>query len=597
MNKLTFASILMLSTAVFISCAPNINQYRSFNNNQGTQASKMTTAYGAYLAGRVAHLRKDFDNAATFYKQAQNLDADNQELNNKLYLLFASNGKIDEAVNYAQQAIKDNTKNNFAYMVVAASQLKNQQFDKVLKTIKNFNEPLYKSLISPIISAWSYAGLGDSKKAFSELDKIKTTDGLENIYNSQKAYILDYMGKNREALASYQKIINNKNAEISVRLIEIIVNFQIRTGQTKEAVNILKSIDSHPSLSVIISNLLQKLDNSKPETTKPIFETPAIGFAEALLSIASSFHYDEIIDIAHMYTALSIYLSPDYSTAKILMADIFEEREMYKDANKLYDSISKEDITYYPSQLKKSRNYVKQKDYKKAEKLLKQLSKKYDDPQIYMDLGDILRINRRFSEAVKIYDKAISKTTNKNSLWVLHYAKGSALEQSGLWEQAEKSMMKAYEIKKHYLILNYLGYTWFKQNHNINEAFSMIVDAYNQAPLDPSINDSLGYALYNLGYYSMSLPYLERAVEMYPSSAVISSHLGDAYWFAHRKNEAVFQWKHALRLKDENKELNIDETKEKIEKGIATEPNLTYDKTNIEETIKKIKRIKVFQKL
>ena len=214
-----------------------------------------------------------------------------------------------------------------------------------------------------------------------------------------------------------------------------------------------------------------------------------------------------------------------------------------------------------------------------------------------MDLGDILRINHRFSEAVKVYDKAISKKSNKNTLWVLHYAKGSALEQAGLWKEAEESMMKAYDIKKHYLILNYLGYTWLKQNHNINKAFSMIVDAYNQAPFDPSINDSLGYALYNLGYYAMSLPYLERAAEMYPSSAIISSHLGDAYWHAHRKNEAVFQWKHSLRLKDENKELNVDETNDKIENGLKSEPNLTYDKENIEETIKKIKKMTPFKSL
>jgi hypothetical protein len=95
----------------------------------------------------------------------------------------------------------------------------------------------------------------------------------------------------------------------------------------------------------------------------------------------------------------------------------------------------------------------------------------------------------------------------------------------------------------------------------------------------------------------MALPYLERAVEMYPSSAIITSHLGDAYWFAHRKNEAVFQWKHALNLKDESNELNVDETKEKIENGLLEEPKLTYDKQDIEETIKKIKKMKPFKSL
>lgn len=95
----------------------------------------------------------------------------------------------------------------------------------------------------------------------------------------------------------------------------------------------------------------------------------------------------------------------------------------------------------------------------------------------------------------------------------------------------------------------------------------------------------------------MSLPYLERASELYPSSAIITSHLGDAYWFAHRKNEAVFQWKHSLKLKDDLNELNIEETKEKIENGMQNEPELTYDKEIIEETIKKIKKIKPFKSL
>ena len=95
----------------------------------------------------------------------------------------------------------------------------------------------------------------------------------------------------------------------------------------------------------------------------------------------------------------------------------------------------------------------------------------------------------------------------------------------------------------------------------------------------------------------MSLPYLERAVNMYPSSAVITSHLGDAYWFAHRKNEAIFQWKHALNLKDENNEINIDELNEKIENGLKKEPSLTYDKEEIEKTIQKIKKTEQFHNI
>ena len=311
-----------------------------------------------------------------------------------------------------------------------------------------------------------------------------------------------------------------------------------------------------------------------------------------LFTIASTFRYDEAIDIAHMYTALSIYMNPQYSTAKILMADIFEVREMYDDANRIYDSIDKNDIAYYPAQLKKARNLSRQEDYKGAEILLESLSEDYNDIQIYMELGDILRLNGRFAEAVEYYDRAIEMTQNPISLWVLYYAKGISLERIGNWREAEETLLKAYDIKKHFLVLNHLGYTWMKQNKKIDEAFAMIVEAYNQAPFDPSINDSLGFALYNLGYYAMALPYLEKAAEFYPSSAVISSHLGDIYWVTGRKNEARFQWQHALRLKDESGELDITETKNKIANGITSEPQLTYDKEKIETAIRKIRKPK-----
>ena len=115
------------------------------------------------------------------------------------------------------------------------------------------------------------------------------------------------------------------------------------------------------------------------------------------------------------------------------MADILEAREMIKDANQIYDSINVKDIAYYPAQLKKARNLVKQENYEAAEELLKKLSRKFDDLQTYMELGDVLRLNSRYKEAIKFYDKAIAKTDNPVSLWVLYYAKGVAQERLGDW--------------------------------------------------------------------------------------------------------------------------------------------------------------------
>lgn len=592
MIKISFISVLLFSTALFISCSPIIHHSSDVALPTAAQSSEPLKGniYGAYLAGRVAHIRKDFGHAADYYKIAYSQDPGNIDLLDKLYLLLASKGRIDEAAEYARKAVELKTTNGFAYMLIAINDMHNQNYESSIKTLEQINDPMYQALITPLINAWNYAGLNQQKKAFATLNLLNKEEGLGTIYRQHRAMLLDYFGRNREAAEAYDQLLQDKNAEISVRLLEIITNFYIRTDQKDIAVALMNSTVNNQSLDSLLSHLRQDVNAADPKTTQPVLYSVQAGAAEALFTVASTFRYDEALDVAHMYTALAIYMNPKYSTAKILMADIFEAREMFDDADAIYDSINKDDIAYYPAQLKKARNLIKQGDLQGAEILLESLDEDYDDIQIYIELGDILRLNNRFPEAVEYYDRAIAKAKNPVTLWVLYYAKGVSMEKYGKWQEAEESLMKAYNIKKHFLVLNHLGYTWIRQNKNINQAFDMIVEAYNQAPFEPSINDSLGFALYNLGYYTMSLPYLEKAVELYPSSAIISSHLGDAYWFAHRKNEARFQWRHALQMKDDSGELDIDATKEKIINGIKSEPKLDYDKEQAEQTIKKIRK-------
>lgn len=589
MGKVFLFAIVGITTAIFISCSPIDRISKAYNEDNGITATKSSNATGAYLAGRVAHIRKDFGRAADYYRIAMEDRPKDLDMVGQLYLLLASQGRIDEAAVYAQQAIDNKKGTMFAYMIMAAKKMHDGDYKGAVSSIDTIDDVLYKSLIAPMFNAWSYAGLNDEKKAFSELAKLKKEESFIPIYNQQSALLYDYMGKNREAMRTYEAILNDKSAELSVRMLQIITNFYVRSGQKDKAVNIMKAASNVQVLDPLMEFLRKKVNEANEKDTKPILSSPKVGAAEALFAVVSSFKYAEAIDVAHMYTALTIYLNPEYSTAKILMADILETREIYEEANKIYDSIDKSDIGYYPAQIKKARNLVKIGNAKAAEILLETLSEDYNEAQVYIELGDILRLNEKYSEAVKAYDKAIKLTKDKTSLWILYYAKGVALERMGNWKEAEKVLFKAYNIKKHYLVLNYIGYTWLVNRQNLVKALEFIVEAYNQAPNDSSVNDSLGFALYNLGYYEKALPYLEKAAEMYPSSAVISSHLGDVYWYNKRFNEARFQWQHALTLKDDSGELNIKETKLKIKEGLA-EPKLAVDKKAAAKIIKKIRK-------
>ena len=132
MVKIGFISVLLVSTALFISCSPIINHTASDSETASHLAPTAdTNVYGSYLAGRVAHIRKDFDHAADYYKIAYEKDPNNLELIDRLYLLLASKGRIDEAAQYATKAISMKTTNGFAYMLVATEQMHNNQYAKV----------------------------------------------------------------------------------------------------------------------------------------------------------------------------------------------------------------------------------------------------------------------------------------------------------------------------------------------------------------------------------------------------------------------------------------------------------------------------------
>lgn len=131
--------------------------------------------------------------------------------------------------------------------------------------------------------------------------------------------------------------------------------------------------------------------------------------SEALFSIAATLRQGTAgIDLAHIFISLSIYANPKYDLAKLLLADILESREMYAEANGIYDEIDEDSEAYYSAQVKKAGNLVTMQDYAAAELLLKSLT--LENPrnyQLLLDLGDVLRIRNKQDEAVSYYKDAI----------------------------------------------------------------------------------------------------------------------------------------------------------------------------------------------
>ena len=524
--------------------------------------------YGAYLAGRVAHMRQDFNEATEYYRLVLEKDKDNKTVNRSLYIIYASLGQIKQAAPYAQVEVDADVKNTLAPLIVAIEKFSLGQYAEARQVMNKMTDKAYKTIVNPWFNAWTYAGEGNEKEAIASIDRILNDPALRAAKLYHRAMIYDYLGNRLMAAQNFAALIKQFPSEVSFRMLEVITDFYVRGGDKNMARQISHRYNDNSVLTVLLTDIDKKIDAGQVNAIS-VINTPQKGLAEALFNIGTLFRVSNGgMEFAQIYIAAASYLNPDYEIAKIAMANILEELGLLKEANRYYAQVPKDSGSYFISRMKMIENMNTLKDFNGAERNLRMLLKDYpENTQLLTDLGNIASSMNKNDEAIEIYQKAIKSSHNiDNSMWPIYYSLAVSYDRINQKNKAEDNLKMALNMSnRNPNVLNYLGYSWLVENKNVDEAVRMIVEAYRHAPYEGHIIDSLGWVFYRLGEYDKAMAYLERASDMNPGNAVISDHLGDAYWFGGRKNEAVFQWKHALVLKEDSELLDKAAVQKKID--------------------------------
>lgn len=93
--------------------------------------------------------------------------------------------------------------------------------------------------------------------------------------------------------------------------------------------------------------------------------------------------------------------------------------------------------------------------------------------------------------------------------------------------------------------LNALGYTMILHTDRSEEAYRLIKRAYLLNPGDPAIIDSMGWVLFVMGKAEEALPYLHKAMAIFPDPE-IAAHLGEVQWFLGDQQAALQTWQRGL---------------------------------------------------
>ena len=506
-----------------------------------------STIAGRFLAARHAEVVGDLVAAADMISEIFDQVPETETSLRRAHLLMVSAGRLDKAAALARDVIEANPADPLAIYTLYVCALREGRYEDAAALPADITAAGVNGILAPLLKAWALAGQDRTDTALLELQELAGQAGLEPIAGLHQAVIADLGGEVTRAEAAFRLALEKSNGRPSLQLVESFARFLMRTDKSEEARALVQTfVGQNPD--TLLVELVQQVVNGDAEPMR-IIATVEQGAAEVFRNISGLLNRERLRTEALMFVRLSLGLDSENPTALYSLGQLLEARQRDDLAIEVYRQIGQDTPYNWYARLSIADALHGQEQSEEAIAILNDMvEERVDRSDVMRSLADLLRIEKRFDEAIEAYDRAYDRLGG-NADWQLLYTRGIALERAKRWERAEQDFLGALELEPDQpLVLNYLGYSWVEQGVELERAKTMIETAVAKRPHDGYITDSLGWVLYRLGDYDAAVDLLERAVALEPGDPVINDHLGDAYWIVGRRNEARFQWNRVLSL-------------------------------------------------
>jgi tetratricopeptide (TPR) repeat protein len=402
--------------------------------------------------------------------------------------------------------------------------------------------PAELGFMKPFVQAWSLAGRGRWKQAIELLDTAKADGMLGELVPEHKALILLAAGRSAEARPFIDPALKTAGGRSSRLRIAFAAGLAA-DGERAAGLALLAGNDStlRKAAAVLSAERRPRL---------PI-GTAAEGLSELVTALAVNLNENEGRSLPLGLAQIARHADPRNEQASVLLGLLLERSERDDDALAVLRTVPAG--SPFLSEARDGEIRVLLGAGRKDEALARAqafVAQKEEQAADLLRLGDVLDDMKRHREAAAAYGAAgaaLQAGSAGPEMWSVHLLRGAALEQAGLWAEAEGALSQAHTLAPdNPLVLNYLGYARLERGEQLEEAEAMIAEASRRAPDDASITDSLGWAQYKRGKVGEAILTLQRAAAADPGQAEIHEHLGDALYTAGRKYEARFAWNAAL---------------------------------------------------
>ena len=549
-RRALFLALSLLSACAATEASPD----QAFRRADDTP----TGAFGHFLAGRFALTETDPEIAAKELLRAYAMAPEEPELLQQAFIASIAAERPEALV--LARAMPDNMA---AQLLLAGDALQAGRWAEAERRFHALPREGLSQLLQPLLVAWAQQGAGHIDAALQTLRPFIDNPRLRGIYTLHAGLIAEASNRPVEAARHFQGLIQDP-PDGDLRLAQILASWHERNNRPAEARRLLAGVaDRSPEAGIALRDLLAAVG------ARPV-NTPADAVAEAYVALALALRAQDQNDAALLMLRMAFRMRPDFALGRIMEADIQSARKHYDLALKAVDSIGPADPLIAMARLRRAAILDRMDRRDDAIEALRQIAADHPESRLPdLQLGDLLRFQKRYPEAIAAYSRAIARIdTPVRSDWLAFYQRGVAYERSNRWALAEADLKMALELAPGQpFVLNYLGYSWADMGRNLDQARAMIQQAAVDRKDDGAVADSLGWVMFRQGDVANAVRTLERAVELEPQDATITEHLGDAYFVAGRKIEARYQWKRALTLSPAIED--VAKLEDKLKNGLA----------------------------
>ncbi|MBC9247812.1 tetratricopeptide repeat protein [Paracoccus sp. 11-3] len=526
---------------------------------------------GPYLAARMATVENNFIAAARYFVQAVAHDPEDRFLQDSALVALVSAGDIDRAVKLSDQIATEGAPTEFSGLIQRAELAHSGNWQGLLDSLdtKADGAAPEADLLDGMLSAWALLGAGRAQDALQEFEDLASgTPGVAPMVNYHlalaRAMVGDYEGAETllaDPATGAHVLGFTARAEVLTQL-----------DRRDEAVAMLDNIPGLEAEPQLLA-LRNRIADGEP-VSFDVVKTAADGISQVFLTLSTALATSpEPEPLSLIYARLAVWLSPDTAEARLMMAQLLQDRQQFDLAEPEFEALRRMGQMRPVAELGRIDALSRADRRDEAEKAALALTAAYPDlPQAWIAQGDLLRQTEKFEQAIPAYDKAMALLDDapQEAKWFPLYARGIALERAGQFERAEQDLLAAIELRPDQAsLLNYLGYSWIDRNVNLDRGLEMIQKAVELSPDDGYIQDSLAWAYFRLGRFEEAVEPMERAIGTMSQDPLVNDHLGDIYWMVGRHREAEIQWQRALSLKPTDAgDVDPDRIRAKLERGL-----------------------------